>query len=291
MNISSKLSISFLGLIFFVAVFAPWVAPYSYETQDTLNALANPSLNHWMGTDRLGRDLFSRLIYGARVSLFIGIATTLLALLIGTIYGAVSGYAGGRTDSVMMRFVDVVFALPDLLMIILITVIMGRGVTGMFIALTLVSWVTVARLVRGEVLRIKEYTYIEAARALGAGDLRILIREILPNILGSPLILSVNRYELWKAPGRPTKLTESGESLSKILIGLSFKYAPLPITACTMSPLFSPVGINIAPAIGIPSRKTPIEHANILSPLEKFLVPSNGSITQTYLGIVLFVSV
>ena len=184
MNISSKLSISFLGLIFFVAVFAPWVAPYSYETQDTLNALANPSLNHWMGTDRLGRDLFSRLIYGARVSLFIGTVTTLLALLIGTIFGAISGYFGGRLDSMMMRFVDVVFALPDMLMIILITVIMGRGVAGMFIALTLVSWVTIARLVRGEVLRIKEYAYVEAARALGAGNLRILFREILPNILG-----------------------------------------------------------------------------------------------------------
>ena len=184
MNMSSKLSVGFLSIVVLAAIFAPWVAPYSYETQDTLNTLETPSLSHLMGTDRLGRDLFSRLIYGARVSLFIGVSTTLLALLIGTIYGAVSGYAGGRTDSVMMRFVDVVFALPDLLMIILITVIMGRGVTGMFIALTLVSWVTVARLVRGEVLRIKEYTYIEAARALGAGDLRILIREILPNILG-----------------------------------------------------------------------------------------------------------
>ena len=161
---------------------------YSYETQDTLNTLAAPGFDHWMGTDRLGRDLFSRLIYGARVSLFIGVATTLLALLIGTVYGASSGYVGGRTDSVMMRFVDVVFALPDMLMIILITVMMGRGVMGMFIALTLVSWVTVARLVRGEVLRIKEYTYIEAAHALGAGDLRILLREILPNILGLMIV-------------------------------------------------------------------------------------------------------
>lgn len=188
MNTSSKLSVGFLSIVVLAAVFAPWVAPYSYETQNTLNTLAAPSLSHWMGTDRLGRDLFSRLIYGARVSLFIGVSTTLLAILIGTIYGAVSGYAGGRTDSVMMRFVDVVFALPDMLMIILITVMMGRGVTGMFIALTLVSWVTVARLVRGEVLRIKEYTYIEAARALGAGTLRILIREILPNILGLMIV-------------------------------------------------------------------------------------------------------
>ncbi|MCH8157382.1 MAG: ABC transporter permease [Nitrospinae bacterium] len=188
MNWVFKISAIFLIIISLAAVFAPWVAPYSYETQNTLNTLAAPGSDHWMGTDRLGRDLFSRLIYGARVSLFIGVATTLLALLIGTVYGAVSGYVGGRTDNVMMRIVDVVFALPDLLMIILVTVMMGRGVMGVFIALTLVSWVTIARLVRGEVLRIKEYTYIEAARALGAGHLRVITREILPNILGLMIV-------------------------------------------------------------------------------------------------------
>ena len=184
MSFFSKLSFGFLGVVFFSAIFAPWITPYSYETQDTLNTLATPSFSHLMGTDRLGRDLFSRLIYGARVSLFIGILTTLLALVIGTIYGSISGYIGGRMDSFMMRVVDVVFALPDMLMIILVTVMMGRGITGMFIALTLVSWVTVARLVRGEVLRIKEKTYVEAARALGASSPRILMKEILPNILG-----------------------------------------------------------------------------------------------------------
>jgi len=180
----SKLSFGFLGIVFFSAIFAPWITPYSYETQDTLNTLATPTLSHLMGTDRLGRDLFSRLIYGARVSLFIGILTTLLALVIGTIYGSISGYIGGRIDGFMMRVVDVIFALPDMLMIILVTVMLGRGVAGMFIALTLVSWVTVARLVRGEVLRIKEKTYVEAARALGASSPRILMQEILPNILG-----------------------------------------------------------------------------------------------------------
>ena len=184
MSFFSKLSFGFLGVVFFSAIFAPWITPYSYETQDTLNTLATPSFSHLMGTDQLGRDLFSRLIYGARVSLFIGISTTLLALVIGTIYGSISGYIGGRMDGFMMRVVDVIFALPDMLMIILVTVMMGRGIAGMFIALTLVSWVTVARLVRGEVLRIKEKTYVEAARALGASSPRILMQEILPNILG-----------------------------------------------------------------------------------------------------------
>jgi oligopeptide transport system permease protein len=184
MQLPSKLSAFFLLGLILCALFAPWVAPYSYETQDTLKTLATPDGIHWMGTDRLGRDVFSRMIYGAQVSLSIGVFTTLVALVIGTIYGAVSGYVGGRTDNVMMRIVDVVFALPDLLMIILITVVLGRGRLGIFLALTLVSWVTVARLVRGEVLRIKEFAYIEAARAIGASHTRIVFHEILPNILG-----------------------------------------------------------------------------------------------------------
>ena len=168
----------------FVAVLAPWIAPYSYQDQDTLHILAFPGSEHWLGTDRLGRDLLSRMIYGARVSLFVGVFSTVVALIIGTIYGTLSAYLGGRIDNFMMRVVDVVFALPDLLMIILITVLMGRGIVGVFIALTLVSWVTIARLVRGEVLRIKEYSYIQAARALGASHFRIMWKEIFPNILG-----------------------------------------------------------------------------------------------------------
>ena len=184
MPMPSKLSALFLLILILCSLFAPWVAPFSYEAQDTLKTLAVPDGVHWMGTDRLGRDVFSRMVYGARVSLFIGVFTTLVALVIGTVYGAVSGYVGGKTDSVMMRIVDVVFALPDLLMIILIMVVLGRGLLGIFLALTLVSWVTVARLVRGEVLRIKEFAYIEAARAIGASHSRIVFHEILPNILG-----------------------------------------------------------------------------------------------------------
>jgi len=186
--LSSRVSALFLLVLALAAIFASWVAPFSYETQDTLNTLSAPNSANWLGTDRLGRDLLSRMIYGARVSLFVGVGTTLIALFVGTVYGAVSGYIGNRTDNVMMRFVDVVFALPDLLMIILITVVMGRGVAGIFIALTLVSWVTVARLVRGEVLRIKELAYVEAARALGASHTRIFVREIFPNIIGLLII-------------------------------------------------------------------------------------------------------
>ena len=184
MNTSFKISSGFLFIILSVSLLAPWVAPYSYQEQDTLNILAFPGVEHFLGTDRLGRDLLSRMIYGARVSLFVGVFSTLIALVIGTVYGMISAYVGGKTDNLMMRVVDVVFALPDLLMIILITVLMGRGVVGVFIALTMVSWVTIARLVRGEVLRIKEYPFILAAKALGASHFRIMLREIFPNILG-----------------------------------------------------------------------------------------------------------
>ena len=184
MNTSFKISSGFLFIIFLVSLLAPWVAPYSYQEQDTLNILVFPGIDHFLGTDRLGRDLLSRMIYGARVSLFVGVFSTLIALVIGTVYGTISAYVGGKTDNLMMRVVDVVFALPDLLMIILITVLMGRGVTGVFIALTMVSWVTIARLVRGEVLCIKEYPFILAAKALGASHFRIMLREIFPNILG-----------------------------------------------------------------------------------------------------------
>ena len=184
MNTSFKISSGFLFIIFSVSLLAPWVAPYSYQEQDTVNILAFPGVEHFLGTDRLGRDLLSRMIYGARVSLFVGVFSTLIALVIGTVYGTISAYVGGKTDNLMMRVVDVVFALPDLLMIILITVLMGRGVVGVFIALTMVSWVTIARLVRGEVLRIKEYPFILAAKALGASHFRIMLREIFPNILG-----------------------------------------------------------------------------------------------------------
>lgn len=171
-----------------MAVLTPWLAPYSYDAQDNTALLQPPSSQHWMGTDRLGRDLFSRLLYGARISMSIGILTALAALVLGTLYGAISGYLGGRADNWMMRWVDIVYALPDLLLIILIMVIVGRGVGGIFLALTLVSWVTVARIVRGEVLKYREQSYVEAARALGASHLRVLFRHILPNTFG-PLIV------------------------------------------------------------------------------------------------------
>lgn len=183
----NKLAISsgiFLIIISLSAILAPWIAPYSYDLQNPDELLQSPSLKHIMGTDRLGRDLFSRILYGARMSISVGIFTAVSALIIGTIYGAISGYIGGRIDNFMMRVVDVIYSLPDLLLIILITVILGRGWVSIFLALSLVSWVTVARLIRGEVLRLKELHFVESVKALGAGHSRILLIHILPNTIG-----------------------------------------------------------------------------------------------------------
>jgi oligopeptide transport system permease protein len=175
-------------MVILVAAFAPVLSPYPYDAQDNQHLLQAPSREHLMGTDSLGRDLLSRLMYGARLSLFIGILTAAAAMVIGTLYGAISGYAGGWLDNALMRFIDVVYALPDLLLIILIKIMIEHDLLGIFLALSLVSWVTVARIIRGEVLRLRESAYVEAARALGMSHVRILLRHILPNTMGALIV-------------------------------------------------------------------------------------------------------
>lgn len=170
------------------AILAPWVAPYSFEQTNFDRALESPSREYIMGTDQLGRDLFSRLIYGARVSMTVGFLSSLIALSIGCIYGAASALSGGRTDNLLMRTVDVVYSLPDLLLIILLSVLIGRNLWSIFLALGLVRWAGVARLVRGQVLLIKELAYMEAADALGVGMAGKFVRHIFPNILGLVLV-------------------------------------------------------------------------------------------------------
>lgn len=189
-----KTQIIITGIIIFIiiiaALAAPLIAPYKYDEADFSNTLKGPSYSHLMGTDQEGRDLFSRIIYGSRVSIAVALGTAAMALFIGTFFGAISGYVGGKIDEIMMRIVDIFYSLPDLLVIVLFTLIIGTGVKGIVIALGLTSWMRVARIVRGSVLQIKAYEYIESARALGAKPYRILLRHILPNAL-SPLIITV----------------------------------------------------------------------------------------------------
>jgi oligopeptide transport system permease protein len=143
-----------------------------------------------MGTDGLGRDLFTRLLYGARVSIAVGVGTALIALVIGSCYGVISGYAGGALDNLLMRIVDIFYGLPDLLIFILLSLVLGRNIVGVLIALGLVTWVRFARISRGQVLQIKEQIYVEGARAVGASHAGIIWRHILPNIL-APIFVTL----------------------------------------------------------------------------------------------------
>ncbi|MFZ3064964.1 MAG: ABC transporter permease [Nitrospirota bacterium] len=184
------LSAIIITLLILSAIFAPLIAPFSYDAQDTTNILKTPDSKHLMGTDKLGRDIFSRILYGSQISLSVGIIATLVAMIIGVLYGAISGYKGGAIDNYMMRIVDIIYALPDIMVIILITIIIGRGFLGIVLAISIVNWVGIARLMRGEVLKLKEQLFVESAKAVGAGHWRIILRHILPNTLG-PLIVTM----------------------------------------------------------------------------------------------------
>lgn len=189
-NRAALWSLGFILILGLSSSLAPLVSPYGAGGLDEAHILENPSLDHWMGTDGLGRDLFTRVLYGARVSLAVGIGTTLLALVIGTIVGLISGYARPLLDNLLMRIVDIFYSLPDLLVFILLSLILGRNIVGLLISLGLVTWVRFARLIRGEVLQAREFVYVEGARAVGASHPRILLRHILPNIMG-PIIVTL----------------------------------------------------------------------------------------------------
>jgi len=177
-----------LALLTVACVAGPWLSPYAYDQQNLANAFAPPGAAHWLGTDQLGRDLLVRLLYGGRVSLGVGLCATFVALTIGVIYGAVAGYAGGRTDNAMMRLVDMIYALPFTIFVILLMVFFGRHIWLLFLAIGAVEWLTMARIVRGQVLTLKRMEFIEAARALGLGHRRILFRHLLPNVLGPVIV-------------------------------------------------------------------------------------------------------
>ncbi len=181
---------AFILVMIGMAIFGPLIAPHSFHTQDMANTLAAPGGKYLLGTDSLGRDILSRILWGTRISMTVAVVTSLVALFLGTAFGAFSGYMGGRTDTFLMRIVDVIYGFPDLLLIILLTIVMGRGMGAVIIALSLVSWVSVARLIRGEVLRIREQEFVKAARAMGSGHAAIVLRHILPNTLG-PLLVTL----------------------------------------------------------------------------------------------------
>lgn len=176
---------STIGLIAIAAVLGPFLIPHDFDTQDMGIRLVGSSTQHWLGTDELGRDVLVRLLHGARVSLSVGFATAILSLILGTLIGGVAGYYGGWIDILLMKISDVVAAIPILLLTTVYLLVLGRSLTGIVIAITSFGWILQARLVRGHVHSIKRQLYIEAAKAVGAGNTRILIRHIFPQLRGT----------------------------------------------------------------------------------------------------------
>jgi oligopeptide transport system permease protein len=187
-NRLAMVGLGFLVLIMFLALITPWIAPYGYEEQNLLLGATPPSAQHWLGTDNFGRDMLTRVFYGGRVSLMVGFIATAVALLIGVTYGAIAGYVGGRVDAVMMRLVDILYALPFMIFIILLMVVFGRNLLLLFLAIGAVEWLTMARIVRGQVQSLRQQEYIEAAISIGLGPAAIIRKHVLPNVLG-PIIV------------------------------------------------------------------------------------------------------
>ena len=179
-----------IAVMIVLAIIGPMISPYTYADQSLVDANQSPSLAHWFGTDTLGRDIYTRVMYGARISLTIGIVAALLNLVIGVIYGGIAGYFGGKTDRIMMAIVDVLYGIPLLLYVILLMVVIGPGLTSIFIELGIAYWLNMARIVRSQIVKVREEEYIIAAETMGIPKWRILWRHILPNCVG-PIIITL----------------------------------------------------------------------------------------------------
>ena len=189
----------FILIVSLVALLAPFISPYPFYEQFPEKILQSPSWEHWLGTDHLGRDLFSRLLYGSRMSMAVGVFTALISVFLGLIYGVFSAWVGGVTDRILMRVIDIMYSIPTLVLLILVKVIFDsvlvisnpelKALTGTLAALSLVSWASLARVARGQTLQVKENPYVEAARSQGAGSVRIVFQHVLPNIITPVIIL------------------------------------------------------------------------------------------------------
>ncbi|HET7132705.1 MAG TPA: ABC transporter permease subunit [Gammaproteobacteria bacterium] len=175
-----------LAAMALLVIFGPLLSPYAFDFTDFAHSSAAPSLatKHWLGTDTLGRDIFVRTLYGGRISLLVGVAATAVSLVIGVTYGAIAGYFGGRLDALLMRIVDILYALPFMFFVILLMVFFGRNILLIFVAIGAVNWLDMARIVRGQTLSLKQREFVEAAEAQGVPALAIIRRHVVPNLLG-----------------------------------------------------------------------------------------------------------
>ena len=187
-NKAAMFGLVVLAVLVVLSVFAPWLTPYSYSGQDLELGPSPPSAQHWLGSDLFGRDLLTRMLYGSRVSLAVGFIATAVALLIGVTWGALAGYLGGRIDALMMRVVDVLYALPFTIFIILLMVVFGNNIILLFLAIGAVEWLTMARIVRGQVLHVKQQDFVEAAVSLGLTRFQVIRKHVIPNVMGPVII-------------------------------------------------------------------------------------------------------
>jgi ABC-type dipeptide/oligopeptide/nickel transport system permease subunit len=178
----------FLVFLIFVAIFAPWIAPYDFDERTPGAFREGPSADHWFGTDVVGFDVFSRVVYGARISLRVGFLATFMAILIGLLLGAIAGFAGGRTDNLIMRITDIFLAIPYIILAVAVATIFGQSVNSVILVLGLTGWLGICRIVRASFLALSRLEYVEAARALGFSNTRIIFRHMLPNAL-QPVIV------------------------------------------------------------------------------------------------------
>ena len=179
---------SVLLFMIVVALLTPWIAPYSYEAQNLDLGATPPSADHWLGTDIFGRDVLTQIMYGGRISLAVGFIATAVALLIGVTWGAIAGYVGGRVDAIMMRLVDILYALPFMIFIVLLMVVFGRNILLLFLAIGAVEWLTMARIMRSQVQSLRQQEFVEAAVSVGLSPAAIIRKHVVPNALG-PIIV------------------------------------------------------------------------------------------------------
>lgn len=187
-NKVAMLSMGFLIFVFLMCVFAPMIYPIKFDTQDIMNTDQGPTLQHIFGLDELGRDIFARIWVGGRVSLTIGIVGAAISLVVGVLYGGISGYFGGIVDDIMMRIVEILVGIPYMIVVIIVTLVLGKGMHSLLIALCLTSWTGLARLVRGQVISLKSSEYVLAAHALGTSDFKIIRKHLFPNMLSLIII-------------------------------------------------------------------------------------------------------
>ena len=187
-NKLSLFSLIYILILVFMALITPFIAPYDYAYQDLALGASPPSSDHLLGTDTLGRDLLTRMMYGSRISLMVGFLATSVALIIGVIWGTIAGFSGGKTDAIMMRIVDTLYGIPFIILIILLMVIFGRNLILLFLAIGAVEWLTMARIVRSQVLNLSRQEFILSAEAMGVSKISIVFRHLIPNAMGPVIV-------------------------------------------------------------------------------------------------------